>query len=116
MRRKGKVATWLEVAAAAYSTHERVSLRVHPLRQVDDGIRPKRKSQSSYGITIEGRWLHSGNGRLTVFKGRKAVARFMRLTRVSSYEAGEPARIDVVCGKTAHCLATDRNMALYGCA
>lgn len=116
MRRTGRVATWLEVAAAAYSKHERISLYVHPLMQANDRIPAKRRGQSSYGITLEGRWLHSGNGRLTVFKGRKAVARFMRLIRVSWYQSGEPARIDVDCGKTAHCLATDRNRALHGCA
>jgi hypothetical protein len=114
MRTTGKVATWLEVAAAPHWRDERVSLRVHPLVQAADEIPPTRKRLAYYGITVDGRWLYSSNGRLTVLKGMKAVERFADLIKVPSYESGEPAQIEVDCGKTSHCIAVGRNLALHG--
>jgi hypothetical protein len=115
MRSTGKVATWLEVAAAAHWRDERMNLRIHPLVQPADEVPPTRKRQPYYGITVDGRWLYSSNGRLTVLKSMKAVKRFADLIKVPVYESGEPAQIDVDCGKTSHCIAVDRNLALHGC-
>lgn len=117
MRRTGKVATWLEVAAAPHARDTSVRLRVHPLVPGVDEIPQKPGSdQCCYAISVDGRWLYSNDGRLTVLKGMKAVDRFMRLIDMSYYESGEPAQIDVNCGKTAHCMATGRNESLRGCA
>jgi hypothetical protein len=116
MPRAGRIATWLDVVAVAHTRDTRVRLYVHRLLQADNEVSPKPKDQCPYGITIKGRWLHSSNGRLTVLKGRNAVERFIRLTGVSSYEAGEPAQLDVDCGTTAHCLVIGQNRALHGCA
>lgn len=114
MRTIGKVATWLEVAAAVYSRDKRVSLRVHPLVQAADEIPHKRRDKRYFGITVDGRWLFSNNGRLTVLRGLKTVERFADLIKVPAYESGEPAQIDVDCGKTSHCISVDRNRALHG--
>lgn len=115
-RMSGKIATWLEVAAAAHSRDKRVSLRVHPLVQAADETPRKRMDKAYYGITVDGRWLHSSNGRLTVLRGLTAVDRFTHLIKMPAYESGEPAQIDVDCGETSHCIAVDRNKALHGCA
>lgn len=115
-RVSGKIATWLEVAAAAHSRDKRVSLRVHPLVQAADETPRKRRDKAYYGITVDGRWLHSSNGRLTVLRGLTAVDRFTHLIKMPAYESGEPVQIDVDCGKTSHCIAVDRNRALHGCA
>lgn len=116
MKVTGRVATWLDVAAAAHSHDARITLCVHPLLQADNEIPPKRRNQCPYGITFMGRWLHSSNGRLTVLKGRDAVDRFIRLIGISFYESGQPAQLDVDCGKTSHCLAVGRNRSLQACA
>ncbi len=116
MKGKGKAATWLEVAAAPHSRDKSVDLRVHPLLHAAREITEKDGHKRCYAISVDGRWLYSNDGRLTALKGMKAVDRFMRLINASCYESGEPAQIDVDCGKTAHCMAADRNEALRGCA
>jgi hypothetical protein len=116
MRRTGKVAMWLEAAAAPHSRDRSVRLRVHPLLPGADELPPQPRHKRCYAISVDGRWLYSNDGRLTVLKGMKAVDRFMRLINMSYYESGEPAQIDVNCGKTAHCMATGRNESLRGCA
>lgn len=115
MRTTEKVATWLEVAAAAHWRNERMSLRVHPLVLPADEVPPTRKRQPYCGITVDGRWLYSSHGRLTVLKGMKAVKRFADLIKLPVYESGEPAQIDVDCAKNSHCIAVDRSLALHGC-
>ena len=111
-RTTGKVATWLELAAVPHSGDRRVSLQVHPLLS-DPGGRPRRcQEECCYAISVDGRWLHAGDGRLTVLKGMDAVDRFMRLVRLPAFEPGEPAAIEVDCGKTAYCMAAGRKSEL----
>lgn len=115
MRSTGTVATWLEAAAAPHSPDQRVRLRVHPLLQEAEQILQKPVAQCCYAISVDGRWLHANDGRLTVLRGLKAVDRFMRLINMSSYEHGEPAQIEVDCGKTAYCIAAGRKARLRQC-
>lgn len=112
----GKIATWLEIVAAAHWRDKRVDLRVHPLTQPATASPQKGGGSSYYGITVDGRWLYSNDGRLTVLKGLKAVARFTHLIKVPTYETGEPAQVDVDCSETADCIAVDRNRSLQGSA
>lgn len=114
MRTTGKVATWLEIAAAAHWRDKRPSLRVHSLVQAANEVSQTLRRQGYYGITVDGRWLYSNNGRLTVLKGMKAVERFTDLIKVPTYESGEPTQVDVDCLKNSHCIAVDRNLALHG--
>ncbi|HRM68543.1 MAG TPA: hypothetical protein PLO71_03860 [Thauera phenylacetica] len=113
-RTSGKVATWLEVATAAHARDKHVSVRVHPLTQAAGEVPSKRRDKAYYGITVDGRWLHSNNGRLTVLRGLKAVERFADLIKAPAYEPGEPVQIDVDCGKTSHCITVGKNRALQG--
>jgi len=112
MTRTGKVATWLELAAAPHSRNRSISLRVHALLQETQGRPQKGRDQCFYAVSVDGRWLYSGDGRLTVLKGVEAVDRFMHLINISSYESGEFAQIEFDCGKTAHCIAASRKAGL----
>lgn len=113
MRTTGKVATWLELAAVPHAQDRRISLRVHPLLH-DAEQRPQNcKEKCCYAVSVDGRWLHAGDGRLTVLKGMEAVDRFMCLIKMPTFESGEPAKFEVDCGKTAYCLAAGRNSALH---
>jgi hypothetical protein len=115
MGRTGKMATWLEAAAAPYSGDTNIRLRAHPLLHEAEEAQRQCGNQCCYAISIDGRWLHANDGRLTILKGLHTVDRFMNLIRVSDYETGEPARIQVDCGKTAFCLAADPNKVLRRC-
>lgn len=113
-RTTGKVATWLELATVPHSRDKRVSVQVHPLLP-DSGGKPRRcQEECCYTISVDGRWLHAGDGRLTVLKGMEAVDRFMRLVRLPVFEPGEPAAIEVDCSKTAYCMTTGRRSRLHG--
>lgn len=116
MRMTGKVATWLELAAAPHRPGKYVSLRVHPLVRDAFDAPPECNKKCCYAISIDGRWLHAGDGRLTVLKGMEAVDRFMGLVKVSAYDAGEPAHIEVDCGKTSYCMAAGHKAGLHGFA
>ncbi len=114
MRKTGKVATWLEMVAAPHSHDRNVKLRVHPVQEPEEhGDGPR---DQCYAISVDGRWLHSGQGCLTVLQGPKAVERFMRLINMPRYEHGEPATFKVDCGKNTHCIAIGPDQSLYGCA
>lgn len=116
MRTTEKVATWLELAAAPHSQDRSLSVHVHPLEH-DAGGRPLNcRGECCYAISFDGRWLHSGDGRLTVLKGVETVDRFMSLIQIPAVEPGEPVRIEVDCGKTAYCLAASRKAGLNGFA
>lgn len=112
----GKVATWLELAAAPHSRDKTVILRVHPLVYAAEGKLKKPGGNCCYAVSVDGRWVCFNDGRLTVLKGQKAVDRFMHLINMPHYESGDPAQIEIECGKTAYCIAAGSNQALRGCA
>ena len=116
MRTTGKVATWLELAAAPHTQNKSLSLRVHPLLHDAEGRPRNCNEKCCYAISVDGRWLHAGDGRPTVLRGMEAVDRFMRLIKIPVFELGEPAQIGVECGRTAYCIAASPKAGLHGCA
>lgn len=110
----GKVATWLGTIAAAHFQHHPVAARLHPIAaKARESCRPE---QQCYAISIDGRWLCSGTGQLTLFKGLASAKRFLTLLRVSNYEAGETAAFSPDCTTRAHCMAYDRRRGLRDCS
>lgn len=115
MTKTGKVATWLELAAAPHSRDKCLNLRVHPLLPVAAPATRNGKEKCCYAISVDGRWLHAGDGRLTVLKGMEAVDRFMGLVKMPAFEPGDPAEFELDCVNTAYCMAASRRAGLQGC-
>ena len=113
MRIQGRVATWLEMVAAATRQQDQTpKVRLHPVAGSDQPTRPE---QQCYAVSVDGRWLCSNNGRLTVLRGELAVDRFMSLLRNIPYETGEPAEFVIDCSTSAHCIAIGRDKSLCSC-
>lgn len=113
MRKTAKVATWLEMVVAPHTHDQHVKLRVHPIRECKENR--GQAGDQCYAISIDGRWLYSNDGSLTVLQGIDAVDRFMRLVRMPSFEHGEPAALKIDCGRNAHCIAIGPDQSLHGC-
>ncbi|MCB1909371.1 MAG: hypothetical protein KDH15_18565 [Rhodocyclaceae bacterium] len=68
-----KPATWLDLAAGPRWDREHFDLKLHP---VTAGC------GECYVLTLSGRMVFSGDGRLTVFRTREAAARFLGLLEI----------------------------------
>ncbi|MCB1927420.1 MAG: hypothetical protein KDH17_05225 [Rhodocyclaceae bacterium] len=68
-----KPATWLDLAAGPRWDREHFDLKLHPV-SADCG--------ECFVLSLSGRMVYSGDGRLTVFRTRDAVARFLRLLEI----------------------------------
>lgn len=113
MKIDGKVATWLEMVIAPHWRKTQAQFRLHPIDGT--GRRCQRCRETCYAVTVDGRWLCSNNGRLTVLRGRATAERFMQLVRHQEYETGEPAEFDLDCATSAHCIAMDSDRTLRSC-
>ncbi|HRP95226.1 MAG TPA: hypothetical protein PL143_03160 [Rhodocyclaceae bacterium] len=113
MKIDGKVATWLEMVVAPGWRKTRTVPRLHPI--LGTGERCCSCPETCYAVSVEGRWLCSNNGRLTVLRGLPAAERFIQLVRLESYETGEPADFHVDCATSAHCIAMGHDQTLRSC-
>lgn len=113
MKVDGKVATWLEMVVVPHRHTERVKPCLHPVEGRNGKV--ELPDQQCYLITVNGRWLCSTNGHITVLQGLNAAERFMQLMKLPAYEQGEPAEFDIDCENGAHCMAIGRDKTLQGC-
>ena len=90
MEIKGRQSTWLELAVAPLWRLGQTRVRVHALEGGHAGC---------LAITVDERWLCANDGRLTVFKCRDAVRRFLRLLRIDHMEEGEARELPASCGR-----------------
>jgi len=90
MEIKGRRSTWLELAVAPLWRLGQTRVRVHALGGGHAGC---------LAITVDERWLCANDGRLTVFKCREAVMRFLRLLRIDHMEDGEARELPTPCGR-----------------
>lgn len=114
MRVEGKIATWLDTVAATHFHHAPVEARLHPIsgsQQLGDAD----PELQCYAISVDGRWLCSSNGRITILKGLKSARRFLDLLDLSGYQNGEPAQFEIDCTTSAHCMAFDKRRGLRNC-
>jgi len=116
MKTTAKVSTWLELATVPHSKDRRVTLCVHPLQGNATGVPKTCKEKCCYAISVDGRWLHASDGRLTILSGMEAVDRFMCMIKLPTFEPGEPLQIEADCGKTAYCIAACPDAGLRDCA
>ena len=107
MQMPGRVATWLELAVAPEWRRQHCRVRVHALGG--------RGSGGCYALSMDGRWLCTGDGRLTVFKGIDAALRFLKVVRVEDFEPGDAPEGGTVCDGQHHCLCVGRDGELGPC-
>ena len=89
MEIKARRSTWLELAVAPLWRLGQARVRVHALGGGHAGC---------LAITLDERWLCANDGRLTVFKCRDALMRFLGLLRIDHMEEGEPSELPAGCG------------------
>lgn len=90
MEIKPRRSTWLELAVAPLWRLGQARVRVHALGGGHAGC---------LAITVDERWLCANDGRLTVFKCREAVMRFLKLLRIDHMEEGEACESSMPCGR-----------------
>lgn len=103
----GKVATWLELAVAPEWRRNEFKVRIHAIGKEEDRC---------YAMTMNGRWVCSGTGGLTVFHGLSAALHFLDLLHISDYEAGEAAEVSFTERAQRYCLCTDTKNTLLPCS
>ncbi len=113
MRVQGKVATWLGTVAATQFHRTPVEARLHPISSEQFG--DTNPDQQCYAISVDGKWLCSSNGRITVLRGLKSARRFLELLNLTRYQKGEPAQFEIDCSTSAHCMAFDKRRGLRNC-
>lgn len=102
-----RVATWLELAVAPEWRRQQCAVRIHAMGTEHSGC---------YALSMDGRWICSGDGRLTVFRGFDAALRFLRALRVEEVERGAALTDDVACDGRHYCLCVGRDDCLAQCA
>ncbi|WP_211091447.1 hypothetical protein [Pseudothauera rhizosphaerae] len=100
-----RIATWLELAVAPEWRRRSCKVRVHALGEKDSGC---------YALSMDGRWLCTGDAQLTVFKGLDAALHFLKLVRIEDFEPGEDAGI-AECSGQRFCLCIGRDNHLSSC-
>lgn len=108
MKRAQRIVTWLELAVAPHWHHSESVFRLHPVGKRSN------EDEQYYAVSLNGRWLCSSNGRLTVLRGLATAEYFMRLINMPAYETGEPAEFEIEHGN-AHCLAVSGERGLGTC-
>ncbi|THF66308.1 hypothetical protein E6C76_05550 [Pseudothauera nasutitermitis] len=101
-----KVATWLELAVAPEWRRQNCKVRVHALSDRAGGC---------YAISMDERWLCTGDGRLTVFKGLDAALRFLKVVHVEDFEAVDVPAQPMECMGQSFCLCVGRDDHLGPC-
>lgn len=76
------VATWLELAVAPVWALKKARVGAHPVLDQD-------ADEPWYALTVNGRLLFAGGGRLTLLRGKAAVERFLFLIGLHSVEFSE---------------------------
>ncbi|ANQ84910.1 hypothetical protein [Azoarcus olearius] len=105
MTARKKVATWLDLVNTVVSGGaERV--RIHPLCGSDGGC---------VALSLDERVVHDSGGRVTVFRGEEAAARFLALGGCHTYSRGERLQLQAACGNGARCLRLQRGSQLDAC-
>ena len=95
MAMKRRTATWLDLAAPPRWTSEHLDLKIHPLSA---------GCGECFVLSLSGRMVCTGEGKLTVFRSRQAVERFLLLLELDEPMQGEQVEAlpSSSCGQ--HCL------------
>ncbi len=106
LRRDGRVATWLELAVAPEWRRQNCKVRIHSLGGKGGGC---------YALSMDGRWLCTGDARLTVFKGLDSALRFLKVVRIEDFEPGSAPEGGLLTDGQHFCLCVGGDEHLSPC-
>ena len=101
-----RIAGWLDVAAAHSWHADECKVRIHPVCV---------NSCTCHAISLDGRWVCSSDGSLTVFRPRDAAERFLELAHCDGYETGDAAELSAGCSVRTQCVSFSPRAGLGDC-
>ncbi len=101
-----RVATWLDLAAMPHWWPNPRRLRLHAVGGRRNGC---------FAVSVDGRWLHTSDGELTVFHGLETAVRFLKAARIEAFEPGEAPPEPVRCDGRHFGLGVGRNGCMMTC-
>ncbi|MBR0566062.1 hypothetical protein J5J83_08035 [Azoarcus sp. L1K30] len=106
MENIGRVATWLELAIAPEWRREAMRICVHPVGPEDD---------QCFAVSMDGRRLCASDGKLTTFRGRRAVERFLSMVHIDDFDICAPDPTIRTFPRGHFCLCLNRQNCLSPC-
>ncbi len=101
-----RIAGWLDVAAAHSWHADECKVQIHPVCI---------KNCTCHAISLDGRWVCSGDGSLTVFRTMDAATHFLDLAHVDAYELGEAAELSAGLSVRTQCVSFRPRSGLGAC-
>jgi len=99
-------AGWLDVAAAPIWQGRKARVCIHAVCLHDC---------TCHAISLNGRWVCSTDGSLSVFQTRESAEHFLELAHVSAFEEGESAELSPSCDGHTHCISFKQAAGLSPC-
>ena len=99
-------ASWLDIAAAPIWQGHKAKVCIHPVCLHDCNC---------HAISLNGKWICSTDGSLSVFQNRASAEHFLELAHVSSFEEGEAAELAPDCDHHTQCIAFRQRTGLSPC-
>lgn len=101
-----RIAGWLDVAAAPIWNGASAKICIHPVCL---------HNCTCHAISLDGRWVCAGDGRLTIFKSHESAEHFLALAHIDHYERGESAELANDCGVSTQCVTFRPKSGLRPC-
>jgi hypothetical protein len=97
---------WLDVAAAPIWPGRQARVCIHSLC-LHDG--------TCHAISLDGRWVCSTDGSLSIFQTRESAEHFLELAHINRFEDGEAAELAPGCVYRTQCISFNRRAGLAPC-
>ncbi|WP_227814504.1 hypothetical protein [Nitrogeniibacter aestuarii] len=99
-------ASWLDIAAAPIWKTTRPRICIHAMCV---------HNSTCHAISLDGRWICSTDGSLSVFETRRSAEHFLELAHVETFEEGEDAELAPGCDCHTHCISFRERQGLAPC-
>ncbi|TVO53966.1 hypothetical protein [Denitromonas halophila] len=101
-----RMAGWLEVVAAPIWSGVPSTIRIHPVCM---------HHCTCHAISLNGRWVCSSDGSLTIFHSRQSAEHFLELAHIDHYESGEEAELGNDVALKTQCVSFRPRKGLVSC-
>jgi len=99
-------ASWLDIAAAPIWQITRPRICIHAVCL---------HNNTCHAISLDGRWICSTDGSLSVFETRQSAEHFLELAHVDTFEEGEAAELAPGCDCHTQCISFHERGGLTPC-
>ncbi|QID17896.1 hypothetical protein G3580_09740 [Nitrogeniibacter mangrovi] len=99
-------AGWLDIAAAPIWQGRQAKVCIHAVCLHDC---------TCHAISLNGRWVCSTDGSLSIFQTHESAEHFLELAHVSCYEDGEAAELAPECDAHMQCISFQQKSGLGPC-